>query len=90
MEKRARSIDSRIRDEAVATSSFVSTYLASLKDDSAKLALSEIVTQGVAALQREIFDLKATNLAHKDEMSSLRTELANAESTINIVSKCSR
>ena len=86
MEKRARSIDSRTRDEAVTTSSFVSTYLASLKDDSVKTALSEIISQGVAALQREIFDLKATNLAQRDEISALRTELANAESTIGYLS----
>lgn len=82
MEKRARSIDSRTRDETVTTSSFVSTYLASLKDDSVRGALSDIVSQGVAALQREIIDLKETSRTQRDEIAALRTDLAYAESTI--------
>ena len=63
-------------DESVMASSFVSNYLASLNDSSVRNALMEIVTQGVAALQREITELKAVNEAQSGEIASLKSDLA--------------
>ena len=63
-------------DESVMASSFVSNYLASLNDSSVRNALMEIVTQGVAALQCEITELKAVNEAQSGEIESLKSDLA--------------
>ena len=63
-------------DESVTMSSFVSNDLASLNDPSVRNALLEIVAQGVAALQREITEVRAVNEAHSGEIVSLKSDLA--------------
>ena len=55
-------------DNSVTVSSFVSNDLVSLNNSSVRNALLEILTQGVAALQREITELKAVNEAHSGEI----------------------
>ena len=60
-------------------SSFVSNDLASLNDPSVRNALLEIVAQGVAALQREITEVRAVNEAQSGEIVSLKSDLAVLE-----------